>query len=316
MVPYRLPELLAVSAKRNGHPTRVYIVEGEKDADCLTTLWGLLSTTNPRGAGKWRKDFNRHFSGFDVVITSDNDDAGRKHAHDVATSLCSVAASVRIVELGGLPEKGDISDWIANGATQSDLETLVEITPPFRPSGPIPAEDADDPVLCEHPASQPISSIPPRQWAYGHFLLFGHAAVLGAVDGGGKGAHATAIALSMITGRPLLGERVWRAGPVAIITYEDDQIEWCRRIAAACLHYDINYETVITSFYFLNRSRSRIRLAAHSPTGDIVFPDGDDIIARLNTIGAVLLIVDPFNHAHSTEDGKNNAVIAATCMAP
>jgi RecA-family ATPase len=78
-----------------------------------------------------------------------------------------------------------------------------------------------------------MHQIPPRPWAYGHFLLFGQAAVIGAVDGCGKGAQAVAIALAMITGRELLGERVWRTGPVAIITDEDDEMEWRRRIAAA-----------------------------------------------------------------------------------
>jgi hypothetical protein len=47
------------------------------------------------------------------------------------------------------------------------------------------------------------------------------------------------ISLSHITGRPLLGEKVWRTGPVAIITYEDDQEESHRRIAAACEHHRV-----------------------------------------------------------------------------
>ena len=85
------------------------------------------------------------------------------------------------------------------------------------------------------PPSDQISAIPPRQWAYGKFLLFGSAACIGAMDGGGKGMIATVMALAMITGYPLLGEKVWRTGPVAIISYEDDQDEWERRIAAACL---------------------------------------------------------------------------------
>ena len=83
-VPYRLPELVAARDKRNGHPPRVYVVEGEKDADRLRAQWDLLATTNPGGAGKWRPDYNGYFVGFDVVILPDNDDAGRKHAQEVA----------------------------------------------------------------------------------------------------------------------------------------------------------------------------------------------------------------------------------------
>src|SRR4051812_12023236 len=59
-----------------------------------------------------------------------------------------------------------------------------------------------------------IPKIPPRPWAYGKFLQFGQAAALGGVDGSGKGSMAVTIALAMITGRPLLDERIWRRGPV------------------------------------------------------------------------------------------------------
>ena len=169
---------------------------------------------------------------------------------------------------------------------------------------------AIDEIIRETGKPQAIAQIPPRRWAYGTFLLFGHASVIGAVDGGGKGALATGIALSMVTGQRLLNEGVWRAGPVAIITYEDDQTEWYRRIAAACIHYGLNYEDVIPSFHFLTRrDRSRIRFAVQSRDGT-TYPDSAGIIRHLKEIGAVLLIVDPFNHAHEIEDGNSNAAVA------
>lgn len=39
--------------------------------------------------------------------------------------------------------------------------------------------------------------------------------------------------------------------------------------------------------------------------------DGDALIWHLTRIGAVLLIVDPFNHAHGLDDGNNNVLIAS-----
>ncbi|HYV35510.1 MAG TPA: hypothetical protein VE988_07390, partial [Gemmataceae bacterium] len=54
LVPYRLPELTGDSSRP------VFIVEGEKDADTLASI-GLIATTNPMGAGKWRADFNQFF---------------------------------------------------------------------------------------------------------------------------------------------------------------------------------------------------------------------------------------------------------------
>lgn len=153
------------------------------------------------------------------------------------------------------------------------------------------------------------AKIPPRQWAYGRFLLFGSAAVIGAVDGGGKGAIAVAMALSMITGEPLLGERVWRTGQVAIVTYEDDREEWHRRIAAACIHYSLDYESVLANVHFIERTDRRVCFAALTD-GTTIFPDGKEITNILVGMGAVLLIVDPLNHAHDFDDGNNNVQVA------
>jgi putative DNA primase/helicase len=142
---YRLPELVA--ARRNGTPPRVYIVEGEKDADRLAAQWGLLATTNPGGTSKWRSDYSIYFAGFDAVILPDNDDAGYKHAREVAATLRRVAASVRILELPGLPPKGDVSDWLDRNsdATQNDLETLIELTAPFTANTAQDAQAASPP---------------------------------------------------------------------------------------------------------------------------------------------------------------------------
>ena len=131
MVLYRLPELVAARDAANGQPPRVYVCEGEKDVDRLRTQWGLLATTNPMGAaksGKWRGEFNPYLAGFDVVILPDNDAAGRAHAQQIVRNLAPVAASIRILELPGLPEGGDVSDWLDRNpdATQSDFETLAE----------------------------------------------------------------------------------------------------------------------------------------------------------------------------------------------
>jgi hypothetical protein len=173
-------------------------------------------------------------------------------------------------------------------------------------------DDAEQPIVCEALEPIPITSIPPRPWAYGNFLLFGCASALAAVDGGGKGATAVTIALSMITGQELLREKVWRTGPVVILTYEDDKTEWQRRIAAACLHYDLDYQSVCRSIYFISRPRGRVALAAHSAINGrtVMFPDHAAIVAHLQRIKPVLFIIDPFNHAHALEDGNSNAMIA------
>ena len=118
-LPYLLPALL-----RDQQGT-IFIVEGEKCADELSRL-GLLATTNSGGAGNWKPILNHHFQGRDVVIIPDNDAAGRTHAQKVAQNLFGVANSLKILELPGLPEKGDVFDWLANGNEPQDLIRLAD----------------------------------------------------------------------------------------------------------------------------------------------------------------------------------------------
>lgn len=106
LVPYRLPELLA----RPQHP--VIVVEGEKDVETLRGL-GLTATTGPCGSSAWRPDYARWLRGRRVVVLPDNDEPGERYAAMVAGSCLQWgAASVRVVRLIGLPEGGDVTDWV------------------------------------------------------------------------------------------------------------------------------------------------------------------------------------------------------------
>jgi putative DNA primase/helicase len=146
---YRLPELLAADPSAT-----VYICEGEKDCDRLVT-WGLVATTNPMGAGKWRDAYSEFLRGRDVVILADNDKPGRDHSQAVAASAAPVARSVRVAEFPELAEGGDVSDWLNRGHTLEDLKRRAEAAPLWSPVEPPPtipirAPEADDlaPVNC------------------------------------------------------------------------------------------------------------------------------------------------------------------------
>jgi hypothetical protein len=142
---YRLPELLAAVSSLS-----VFISEGEKDADRLASL-GLVATTNPGGAGKWRPEYDTHLRGRHVVILPDADEPGRRHADQVARSLVGVAASVKIVALPGLPERGDVSDWLDAGHTREELLALVEQAPEWTPRDAASMNGFS--ALAEHDAS-------------------------------------------------------------------------------------------------------------------------------------------------------------------
>lgn len=125
-VPYRLPELLG------GSDACVFIPEGEKDVDRLRRE-GLTATTNPGGAGKWKKEYSQFLKDRDVVILPDNDDPGRQHAQQVAIRLHGIARCVKVLSLPDLPEKGDVSDWLATGHTASELLDLAGAAPAWHP---------------------------------------------------------------------------------------------------------------------------------------------------------------------------------------
>jgi hypothetical protein len=102
MAPYHLHKLVKAES--------VFVVEGEKDVKTVEGM-GLTATTFPGGAGKWRPEYSQWFEGKEVVILPDNDKPGREHAKAVGTGLFAHAKSVQILNLPGLPEKGDVTDW-------------------------------------------------------------------------------------------------------------------------------------------------------------------------------------------------------------
>ena len=121
---YRLPELLRRESET------VFVVEGEKDVHSLEAF-GLLATCNPMGAGKWRPEYSETLRGRSIVFLPDNDGPGRAHMAAVAADLLRVGCETGVVELPGLPEKGDVSDWIAAGGTIEQFQKLVEAAEPL-----------------------------------------------------------------------------------------------------------------------------------------------------------------------------------------
>lgn len=123
---YRLPDILA--SIRSGET--IFVVEGEKSADRLAAL-GIAATCSPGGAGKWKADCTKSLRGADVVILPDNDEAGRKHAENVAQALYGKAARVRILALPDLPAKGDVHDWLQAGHAAPELLALAQGAPEY-----------------------------------------------------------------------------------------------------------------------------------------------------------------------------------------
>lgn len=124
----------------------VIVCEGEKAADAARSL-GFIATTSAGGSQAASKADWRPLAGKEVWILPDNDAPGRKYAEAVTGILAKLtpAPVVRIVELPGLPDKGDIVDWIdAQGeaaepdSMRAEIEALAQVVAPWRP------DDGDD----------------------------------------------------------------------------------------------------------------------------------------------------------------------------
>ena len=119
---YNLPALLA--AKSRG--SRIFVVEGEKDADALIER-GAVATTMPGGAGKWLPIHTEALAGAEVDVIADNDQVGLDHARKVVEELRRAGCTVR----GWRSSIGkDVYDLLANGGTFKDLLELEDAEAP------------------------------------------------------------------------------------------------------------------------------------------------------------------------------------------
>jgi hypothetical protein len=175
-VPYRLPKVLNAET--------VYLPEGEKDVHTLEG-WGLVASCNPGGSSNSHlyETWADYFRGRHIVVLPDNDGPGRKHVTAVAAALFDVAASIRIVELPGLPENGDVTDWrdaggtleqfreIANAATRLDGVTLARLRAQWRLKDEEPNHKVREESAGDWPKPEPIhGELPPVQ-AFSEELL-------------------------------------------------------------------------------------------------------------------------------------------------
>ncbi len=153
--------------------TTIVLTEGEKAADAARTL-GFVATTTAGGCEAADKTDLGPLSDKEVWILPDNDSPGRKYADKVAERLLSLGpkTTVRIVELPGLPEKGDIVDWIEAqgpgadpGILRERIETLASAAEPRHPA------DAGDRAFVPFPVE--VLPVPIREFVIAGALSIG-----------------------------------------------------------------------------------------------------------------------------------------------
>lgn len=225
-IPYRLPELAeAIDQKKT-----IYIAEGEPKVELLRS-WGLFATCNIGGAENWTLHDAWHLRyAADVVIVPDNDDAGRGWSDAVGRTLAQVRQGVarldvqrvRLMELPGLVEHGDVVDWTAAGGTKEKFSDLVAAAPDWRPRGPEKKEIVIHTYGEEPPA--------PLRWLVRNVLPEAGAGLMSGQWGTLKSALLTDLCGATIKGGFWLGEPVRRRGGILYIAVEgEDLVYWRAR---------------------------------------------------------------------------------------
>ncbi|MGZ2403866.1 AAA family ATPase [Rhizobium ruizarguesonis] len=221
---YRLHEIAASATDP------IFVVEGEKDADRLASM-GYLATTVPNGS--WPDDLSS-LSGRTIYVLADNDVAGDKRAKAAEERTQGIATVYRI-DLPGLPEKGDVSDWLDAGHSQDELEELCLA------AAPVPANDNKTAVqplsIFEWTVDRFVGEAPAVEYLVDGVIPLGIPGMVSAAGDTGKSfalleLHRRVAFGSGIYAPPIFGGRVVGEGVSVMITSEDDANEVHRRIAA------------------------------------------------------------------------------------
>jgi hypothetical protein len=144
-VPYRLPAW-------KDEP-RVFLCEGEKDADRLAGL-GYPSTSSPWGAGNWPAELNPYFRGKEVFAVYDVGNEGK--VRKIAAELHGFASKIIILTVPLDRREADVSDFLGQYKTPEDekaaFEEIIFHGVKFDPATIKPKERVPDVILVERDA--------------------------------------------------------------------------------------------------------------------------------------------------------------------
>ena len=196
----------------------VFITEGEKDADTLSRLDDIPATTIPNGAGfsQWIDLYNDGLQGKDIIILTDNDDAGRNYGIKVAQNTLNIAKSVKIIPATAIwdkcPPKGDISDIVQaigeDEATQLLADAIHRI--PFCTTESLPPIKEN--ATTSMPTQKKIEytfvrlsdvKFEKQEFLWNPYIPIGEITVMYAAGGTGKSYATIGIAADITTGRSL-----------------------------------------------------------------------------------------------------------------
>lgn len=245
---YRLPDVLEAIAL--GKP--IYVVEGEKDAETLIEM-GYPATTNAAGAKKWSDAFADILKGATVYVLPDNDKPGKQHGETVAEACQARGCLVKVIDLPGLPEKGDVTDWFDAGHDLDEFDAVVNQAPVWVQDPANKTRWRLDELWANNALMQPPPVVVPRlAWA-------GRSTLFAAREKAGKSTLTGYVTACVTNGAPFLDDPC-RQGDVLLIGLEEFIGDAARRLH----HFGADATRVHVVDRFKGDPRERFdQLAAH-----------------------------------------------------
>jgi hypothetical protein len=238
---YNLPSIREAVAEER----RIFVVEGEKDAEALQGI-GCIATTNCCGAGRWREEHTSALRDAVVAVIPDNDKPGDEHAAAVALAVSSTAAEVRIVRLPGLGDGQDVSDWLQRGGSREQLEALVASSAVVEAPKQLALRSEKK---FRFLTLEQLAQLPPVPWLVEEILPAGAFAIVFAPPASFKSFLCIDLALSIATGKPWHDHAAIQ-GTVVYVAAEGNPSELYKRASAW-----LGYHRLTTSDFYCTPNR-------------------------------------------------------------
>lgn len=299
---YHLPELITCQV--------AMVAEGEKDADALKALpWASLANGKPMpvvsatcnfdgaGPGKWKDEYAPYFAGRITVIFPDNDEPGRIHAKEVAKSVARYAHSVKVVELPGLEEHGDVSDYIADHSV-SDLMTIIKSTSHWTPEVQVVKEIRPFFV----PPSEIMRGQPDVEWLVPGIIHKGGKGLIVAAPKAGKSLLAVDLAVALASQQSWLGQPILsRQVRTAVVSREDGPAMTKRRVGQFVTARGLTWD-LLDKWIRFNTYEQKNSFSIQSDS------DLEEVIKWIKQEEIELCIFDVLNVLHGSDENSNTAM--------
>ena len=289
---YRLPELLAADPAEP-----VYFVEGERKADKLA-FWGLVATSIAFGAAGWRAAYADALKGRHVIFLPDNDRPGHEFVNKARPDMEAAGAVVHVIDLPGLPPKGDIIDWTGDA---DDLRALV-----FHSLNP-PAETFPIIDLAAWEGVQPR----PKPFIMPGFVPERELTLATGSGGTNKSTFGQQLATCCAAGVPMLGVDVQQCATIYITAEDDeDRLHWMQE--HICRALDLRFGDLTGKLHLASlRGRLGNELATFDNEGKLrPAPSFKVLRATIERTRAQLVVLDNAAHLFAGNENDRQQVTA------